>query len=633
MKRWIQFSQLILFLGLLTFSTMAQRPDQPEYGQLGPYAVGVQNIVVADENRPLGVSIWYPAEVAEDAEPITYRIGLFEWGEGRAVLDATPIVPSGEAYPLVVFSHGSGASRFVYAYLTEHLASHGFVVIAADHPTNGILDMVAIGSYLDDLTGNYVYRPQDILRLMDTAETLSQEGDLAGMIDMERVGIVGHSFGGYTALAAAGARLNFDQMAQYCASDSEAANTPYGICPLLQNRDDAVMALGQGTDPVGAWPALADPRIDVVVALAPWNGPVLDIATLGEMQLPTLFMVGSADVVTPADRDANFIFTAMEQAPRRLVTFENAGHYIFVDECGTATLQAGYADFCSDPVWDMERAHDLVNHFATAFLKSELLADGAATNALQATEFTGVGYEAANIGPRAEILIPQVMGAYPHDSDAFTQGLLLYEGTFYESTGRRGESTLRQVEPQTGDVLRSVDVDATYFAEGLARVDDRLIQLTWTAETAFVYDVETFELLDTFSYTGEGWGLCYDGETLYRSDGSDTIFLHDPETFEEIGKIFVNVQGEPVQNLNELECVDEVIYANMWQTDYILRIDKVSGYVTGVVIASDLLSQQETASLGSGGVLNGIAHDAENDLFYITGKLWPKVFAVEFVVP
>jgi glutaminyl-peptide cyclotransferase len=165
----------------------------------------------------------------------------------------------------------------------------------------------------------------------------------------------------------------------------------------------------------------------------------------------------------------------------------------------------------------------------------------------------------------------------------------------------------------------------------LALVEDRLVQLTWVAESAFVYDFETFEQVDTLTYEGEGWGLCYDGEYLYRSDGSDTIFIHDPETLHAVGEIHVSVQGQQVSQLNELECVGDDIYANVWQTDAIYRIDKASGYVTALIDASGLLTPQETAALGSGGVLNGIAYDADNDQFYLTGKLWPKVFLVNFV--
>ena len=227
-------------------------------------------------------------------------------------------------------------------------------------------------------------------------------------------------------------------------------------------------------------------------------------------------------------------------------------------------------------------------------------------------------------------LEPEVLGAYPHDSDAFTQGLLLHDGFFFESTGLRGRSSLRKVEPETGEVVKQISVPQPYFAEGLALVDDKLIQLTWQAEEAFVYTLD-FEQTGTFDYTGEGWGLCFDGESLYMSDGSATIDKRNPETFELEEEIRVRLRGAPVVLLNELGCVDESLYANVWQSDNIVQIDKASGQVTARVDASGLLTEAERANLESGGVLNGIAYDPEADTFFITGKLWPKIFEVRFV--
>ena len=227
-------------------------------------------------------------------------------------------------------------------------------------------------------------------------------------------------------------------------------------------------------------------------------------------------------------------------------------------------------------------------------------------------------------------LEPQVLGSYPHDTDAFTQGLLLHNNLFYESTGLRGRSSLRKVELETGEVLEQISVPEQYFAEGLALVNDRLIQLTWEAGEAFVYNLD-FEQTGSFNYEGEGWGLCYDGESLYMSDGSATLDRRDPETFELEEEVAVRLRGAPVVRLNELECVADSIYANVWQTNDIVRIDKASGQVTAVIDASELLTAEERAGLESGGVLNGIAYDAEAETFFVTGKLWPKVFEVNFV--
>ncbi len=230
-----------------------------------------------------------------------------------------------------------------------------------------------------------------------------------------------------------------------------------------------------------------------------------------------------------------------------------------------------------------------------------------------------------------EDLVLEVLSVRPHDTNSYTQGLLLYEGLFYESAGLNGESNLRQVDPETGKVLRRVNVPAKYFAEGLALVDNRLIQITWHEKTAFVYDLKTFKQLGTFSYEGEGWGLCYDGQSLYMSDGSDIITQRDPKTFAATGQIHVVLNGQPVIQLNELECVGASIYSNVWHTDNIMRIDKATGRVTATIDAAGLLTPSEKEAAGSEGVLNGIAYDPKTTHFLITGKFWPKLFEVRFV--
>lgn len=224
-----------------------------------------------------------------------------------------------------------------------------------------------------------------------------------------------------------------------------------------------------------------------------------------------------------------------------------------------------------------------------------------------------------------ERLIPEVLAVRPHDTDAFTQGLLLFDGSLFESVGRYGQSSLREVDPRTGEVLRQVEVPDAFFAEGLARVGGRLIQLTWREGTAFVYDLETFRRVGSFRYEGEGWGLCYDGARLYMSDGSATLTVRDPRTFTVIGRVPVTLDGSPVPLLNELECVEGAVYANVWQTNAVVEIDKASGRVTSVFDASGLLSEAEAAEAD---VLNGVAYDPAQDTFFITGKLWPKLFEV-----
>lgn len=230
-----------------------------------------------------------------------------------------------------------------------------------------------------------------------------------------------------------------------------------------------------------------------------------------------------------------------------------------------------------------------------------------------------------------ETLAPEVINRYPHDSSAFTQGLLVHEGDIYESTGLTGRSSLRKVFLTTGEVERRRDLDSEFFGEGLARVGNRLIQLTWLHGRAFVYDLESFEELQVFRYDTEGWGLCYDGEHLYMTDGSSTLFRRDSSGFERLEEVTVTLRGEPLARLNELECVGEHIYANVFTTDTIVKIDKKSGQVVAEIDASNLLSTEERQKLDANAVLNGIAFDPEKEVFYLTGKLWPALFEVRFV--
>jgi glutaminyl-peptide cyclotransferase len=229
-----------------------------------------------------------------------------------------------------------------------------------------------------------------------------------------------------------------------------------------------------------------------------------------------------------------------------------------------------------------------------------------------------------------EFLEPVVLASHPHDEAAFTQGLLLLDGRLFESTGLYGASSLREIDLPTGEVLRQVDLAERYFGEGLARVDDRLIQLTWRNGVAFVWGLEDFRFRGVHQYQGEGWGLCSDGERLVMSDGSATLTFRDPATFRVQGTLEVTLNGAPLQNINELECAPDGLYANVWLTDLIVRIDPLTGVVTAVIDAAGLLSAEQRAALSPGAVLNGIAYDAEADAFLVTGKLWPVIFLVRF---
>jgi glutamine cyclotransferase len=222
----------------------------------------------------------------------------------------------------------------------------------------------------------------------------------------------------------------------------------------------------------------------------------------------------------------------------------------------------------------------------------------------------------------------EVVATYPHDPAAFTQGLVYRDGVFFESTGLRGESTLREVRLETGEVLRRRDLARQYFAEGLTLWEDRLVQLTWTAEVGFVWDAGTFEAVRTFGYAGEGWGLTHDGRRLILSDGSEWLRFFNPETLAEIGRVRVTDGGRGVRNLNELEFIDGVVYANVWQRDEIAMIDPDSGRVTGWIDLEGLLPEARRRGTD---VLNGIAWDPEGRRLFVTGKLWPDLFEIRLI--
>lgn len=220
----------------------------------------------------------------------------------------------------------------------------------------------------------------------------------------------------------------------------------------------------------------------------------------------------------------------------------------------------------------------------------------------------------------------EVVRTWPHDPKAFTQGLLFRNGSLLESTGLNGESSLRQVELETGKVLKQVPVARQYFAEGLAVIGDKAYQLTWQHHKGFIYDADTFKVLGEFAYTGEGWGLATDGKLLILSDGTNQIRFVDPATFAVVRTIDVQADGKPVAHLNELEYVRGEIFANVWQTDRIVRIDPATGKVRGDIDFSTLFPRAERGP--DADVLNGIAYDAAADRLVITGKRWPKLYEV-----
>ncbi len=230
---------------------------------------------------------------------------------------------------------------------------------------------------------------------------------------------------------------------------------------------------------------------------------------------------------------------------------------------------------------------------------------------------------AANANVRASY---QIVNVFPHDPDAYTQGLVFTDGVLLESTGREGQSSLRRVELQTGKVLNQVNVPRPYFAEGLALLNGKLFQLTWQHGVGFIYDAATFNKLGEFKYSGEGWGLTTDGSSLILSDGSHRIRFFDPETFAIRKTINVLDGGRVIDSLNELEFIKGEIFANIWHDQRIARIDPSTGRVKGWIDLTGL--REASGATDEEGVLNGIAYDAASDRLFVTGKLWPKLFEI-----
>ena len=240
---------------------------------------------------------------------------------------------------------------------------------------------------------------------------------------------------------------------------------------------------------------------------------------------------------------------------------------------------------------------------------------------------------AVGLGANAQAAIPvyafMVKHSYPHDAKAFTQGLYIKDGVLYESTGMKGESSIRRVQLETGRVLQKKDIADEYFGEGIAPVGNEIVALTWTSKVGFVFDAKTMSLKRKFTYNGEGWGLTSNGKDVYMSDGTPAIRILDGATLKEKRRIEVSADGKPIPMLNELEWVEGQIFANVWGSDVIARIDPADGKVVGWIDLTGLADKSWTR--GTDDVLNGIAYDAANKRLFVTGKHWPKLFEIELV--
>jgi glutamine cyclotransferase len=251
---------------------------------------------------------------------------------------------------------------------------------------------------------------------------------------------------------------------------------------------------------------------------------------------------------------------------------------------------------------------------------------------LLAVTMGSIGFVHGQSAQRSTAAVPiydyRVVRSFPHDREAFTQGLIYRDGVLYEGTGLNGRSGIRKVKLETGEVLQVQPLDAQYFGEGITDWKNSIVQLTYRTEVGFVYDLSTFHTTKTFQYRGEGWGLTHDAARLIMSDGSSQLRFLDPDTLKETGRMTIRDAGGPVEQLNELEFIKGEIFANIWLTDRIVRISPKDGRVTGWVDLSGLLAPAERAGTD---VLNGIAYDATGDRLFVTGKQWPKLFQITLV--
>ncbi len=398
---------LILIVVLLTTSVVfAQdakpepvglRPDAPTYAVHGPYWVGTMQLEAKMPSHPTVLTLWYPAlNPNGDKDSLTY-----DWRGvttlGHAIKDAAPDKKGG-TYPLVIFSHGSNGSPLVSPYLLEHWASQGFVVMSADHVDNWVSPLPA-----EDFSSTFT-RPQDISWQIDYAGTLTAAGGkLAGIINIDRIAVAGHSFGGETALLAAGAPIDLSSKS-WCGVNPSTPSSPEsgGANMCMTGYPGAADALaklaGLNSVPDGLWPSWGDSRVDAIMPIAPG---MMDFSakSLALVKIPTLILVGSTDHWVHADWPLykSFAFDAIGSPTKSLVQFTNGDHMLVVDTCETMPwlIDMGAYFFCADAVWDMNRAHDLINHLTTAFLLDTLKGDNEAHNALlpDAVKFVGIDYQ------------------------------------------------------------------------------------------------------------------------------------------------------------------------------------------------------------------------------------------------
>lgn len=373
------------------------RPDAPAYAIRGAYSAGTRAITI-DADGPLNATVWYPAVGDEADAAYNYTIkmdmlaGMTASAVGQAAVDA-PADESGGPYPLVILSPGFAIGSASYAWLGEHLATHGFVVIAPEH-------VEAADEALSGFWRAAVTRPQEIHSVLEYVDAETADGgSLDGLVDAETVAVIGHSYGGYTSLVMGGARFDIEGMTALCESAREAGD-PVGawLCDLVEPFvADMAELSGFESVPDGLWPARSDERIDAIVPMA-GDAYFFNAEGLAAVDVPVLALGGTADTGTPYLWGTHPTYEYVSSDTKVRVAFENAEHMVFASTCESLPFFAeiGFYTFCSDAVWDVDRVHDLTNHFVTAFLLAVLTedADAAAALAPDAVYFAGVTYDA-----------------------------------------------------------------------------------------------------------------------------------------------------------------------------------------------------------------------------------------------
>ena len=378
---------------------------RPAYAVPGDYWVGTQEFVIEDAERPLLTTIWYPALNPDNMVADVVYEAEAHWTPGpeftltftgHALRDAAPGYVRRRPTHSLYYRTGFGANRVWYAYYAEHLASYGFVVVAPDHPE--LFNFMVENPY-QDFPMATVERPRDVVRVIDYVAGLAEvNGELAGLVDTELVAVTGHSYGGFTSLAAAGARYDPDGFHQRCEADKAAGDPDAFNCDLLIPYEDDMLAMqGLENAPDDLWPYWGDERVDAIIPLA-GDAYMFDQRGLAEVTVPVLAMGGTLDTGTPFEWGTHHTYQYVASPYKVMVAFDNAEHMMFTSSCDVAPwlIEIDFYTACMDPVWDVHRVHDLVNHFATAFLLDVFYEDEEAHAALmpENVAFPGITYEA-----------------------------------------------------------------------------------------------------------------------------------------------------------------------------------------------------------------------------------------------